>query len=175
MLLDVLSSSIYGLFRSMHHCSTNYRSISSGISSLNKGTVLFWYCQQNDKYDQVQEEKKDQQPHKPGEFPLECPLFARARAHSISFGRTFGRHKTHCNAQSRWRTYGGAAHFHEQRLVASFAENPFVTRFWRSNRLFERYGVKPDKTRADRTAYRFVPAPSLSCFSPGGDSYIIFW
>src|SRR6266571_6502973 len=71
--------------------------------------------------------------------------------------------------------YGGAAHFHEQCLVARLAENPFAARFWRSNRLFEHNGVKPDKTRTDRTAYAFVPAPSLSCFSPGGDRYIISW
>src|SRR5258708_40284293 len=126
----------------------------------------------NDKLSQVQEGKKDQQPHEPGEFSLECPLFANNR---ISFGRTFGSHKTHSNAQARWRTYGGVAHFQEQRLVARFAEHPFVARFWRSNRLFERNGVKPDKTRTDRTAYGFVPAPSLSCFSPGGNRYIISW
>jgi hypothetical protein len=136
-----------------------------------EGTALFRYRQQNDKYGHVQEGKKDQQPHEPGKFSLEFPLFA----HMISFRRTFGGYKTHSNAQARWRTYGGAAHFHEQRLVARFAEHPFVTRFWRFNRLFVRNGVKPDKARTDRTAYGFVPAPSLSCFSPGGDRSIISW
>jgi len=136
------------------------------------GTVLFRYRQQNDKYDHVQEGKKDQQPHEPGEFSLEFPLFANNR---ISFGRTFGSHKTHSNAQARWRTYGGVAHFQEQRLVARFAEHPFAARFWRPNRLFEHNGVKPDKARTDRTAYGFVPAPSLSCCSPGGDRSIISW
>ena len=141
------------------------------VWSYKEGTALFRYRQQNDKYGHVQEGKKDQQPHEPGKFSLEFPLFA----HMISFRRTFGGHKTHSNAQARWRTYGGAAHFHEQRLVARFAEHPFVTRFWRFNRLFVRNGVKPDKTRTDRTAYGFVPAPSLSCFSPGGDRSIISW
>jgi hypothetical protein len=140
-----------------------------------EGTVLFWYRQQNDKYNQVQEGKKDQQPHDPDEFPLEFPLFVTRCAHMINLGRPFGGHKTHSNAQAHRRTYGGAAHFHKQRLVAWFAKNPFLARFWRSNRLFERNEVKPDNTRTDRTAYGFVPAPSLSCFSPGGDRYIIFW
>ena len=72
--------------------------------------VLFWYRQKNGEYDQVQEGKKDQQPHDPGEFPLEFLLFANMR--TIGLGRTFGCHKTHSNAQARWRTYGGAAHFH---------------------------------------------------------------
>ena len=121
------------------------------------------------------EGKKDQQPHDPGDFLLEFPLFTNMCIHSISSGRAFGGHKTYSNAQARWQTDGGAAHFHEQRLVAWFAEKPFAARFWRSNRLFARNGVKPDKTRTDRTAYRFVPAPSLSCFSPGEDRSIISW
>lgn len=121
------------------------------------------------------EGKKDQQPHDPGEFALEFPLFAHRCTHIISFGRTFGGYKTHSNAQARWRTYGGAAQFYEQRLVARFAKHPFLVRFWRSNRLFEGSGVKPDKTRTNRTASEFVPAPSLSCCSPGRDRYIISW
>ena len=140
-----------------------------------EGTVLFWNRQQNDKYDQVQEGKKDHEPYGPGEFPLERLPFAHRCTQLISCGRTFSGHKAHRNAQARWRAYGGAAHFKEQRLVARFAEDPFLARFWRSNRLFERNGVKPDKTRTDRTADGFVPAPSLSCCSPGGDQYIISW
>ena len=135
----------------------------------------FWYRQQNDQYDQVQEGKQDQQPHDPGKFPLEYLLFAKRCTHMISFGRTFSGHKTHSNAQAHWRIYGGATHFHEQRLLAWFTENPFLARFWRSNRLFEHNGVQPDKPRTDGTAYGFVPAPSLSCCSPGGDRYIISW
>ncbi len=107
-----------------------------------EGTVLFWNRQQNDKYDQMQEGKKDHEPYDPGKFPLECLLFAH------------------------WRTH---------LRVARFAEDPFLARFWRSNRLFERNGVKPDKTGTDRTADGFVPAPSLYCCSPGGDRYIISW
>ena len=87
----------------------------------------------------------------------------------------FGSYQSHSDAQAHRRTYGGAAHFHEQRLVARFAEHPVVTRFWRFNRLFEYNGVKPDKTRTDRTACASVPAPSSSWFSPGGDRYIISW
>jgi len=135
----------------------------------------FWYRQQNDQYDQVQEGKQDQQPHDPGKFPLEYLLFAKRSSHMISFGRTFSGHKTHSNAQAHWRIYGGATHFHEQRLLAWFTENPFLARCWRSNRLFEHNWVQPDKPRTDRTAYGFVPAPSLSCCSPGGDRYIISW
>ncbi len=130
-----------------------------------EGTVLFWNRQQNDKYDQMQEGKKDHEPYDPGKFPLECLLFAHWRTHLISCGRTFSSHKTHCNAQAHWRAYGGAAHFHEQRRVARFAEDPFLARFWRSNRLFERNGVKPDKTGTDRTADVVVLAGALPAFS----------
>ena len=140
-----------------------------------EGTVLFRNRQQNDKYDQVQEGKKDHEPYDPGKFPLECLLFAHWRTQLISCGRTFSGHKAHRNTQAHWRREGGAAHFQEQRRVARFAEDPFLARFWRSSRLFERNGVKPDKTGTDRTADGFVPAPSLCCCSPGGDRYIISW
>src|SRR5260221_6453012 len=100
-------------------------------------TVLSWYRPQNSKYDHVEEGKKDHRPHEPGKFPLELLVFAHTCTR-ISSGRTFGSYKAHGNAQAHGRTYGGASHFHEQRLVARFAENQFVARFWRFKRLFER-------------------------------------
>ncbi len=66
-------------------------------------------------------------------------------------------------------------YFHEQRLVARLAKYPFLERFWRSYRFFERNSVNPDKSSTDRTAPGFVPASFLSCFSPGGNCYTISW
>ena len=118
----------------------------------------------------MQKTKEDHRPREPGEFPLECLKFVHIRS-----GGTFGSHETYSYTQAHGRTYGRASHFHEQGFVAGFAENPFVTWFRRFNRLVEGNGIKPDKTPTDGTAYGFVPARALSCFSPGGNYAIIFW
>src|SRR5215831_7692797 len=66
--------------------------------------VSLWYCQQNDKYNQVPEGKKDKQAHDPGKFALEFLLFAKMGTHIICPGPTFGSYKTYSNAQASWRT-----------------------------------------------------------------------
>jgi hypothetical protein len=123
----------------------------------------------------MQESEKNHQPHGPGEFALEDLLFVHRCTSAIGYGRTFRSYKADRDAQACRRTYRGAAHFHQQRLVAWSAQNPFQARLWHSNRLFEHNRTKPDDTRTDRTAYKCVPVPSLPCCSPGGDRFIIFW
>ena len=138
--------------------------------------MLSWYCEQNDKYDQVKEGKKNKKPHDVVEISLEFPLASRyIPTRRVSSRRASGRHKTHSNAQSCRRLYGRVVDFHNQRLIARFAENPFLARLRRTNRLFERDRTRPDQSQTNRAAFRLVPTPSPFCFSPGGDRYIISW